>query len=297
MEALRVVTAPRRVQLADAGATWLVSTHAYDGWPAVRARRRFSGWVGTSVQGEWRARRSGLSPLRRLAAAASVPVLRRLERRVLRAATAVYATSPASQADLRRATGREDIGILPIAVDIERFRPATEEAWLETLTRPVLLFVGRADDPRKNIAQLLHAAASLAGMQFVLAGRPPREPTPPNVRVLGDVPDVAEVMRRATLFVLPSRQEGFGIVAAEAMACGLPVVTTPCGGPEELVAASEGGVVTRSFQSSDLASALTRILADRGELQAMRQRARSYIEREHSPAAFRAALGAALIAP
>ena len=71
----------------------------------------------------------------------------------------------------------------------------------------------------KNVAQLLRAAESLPTVQFVLAGTPPRQPAPSNVRVLGEVPDVAEVMRGATLFILPSLQEGFGIVAAEAMGC------------------------------------------------------------------------------
>ena len=74
------------------------------------------------------------------------------------------------------------------------------------------------------------------------------------------------------------------------------MVTTPSGGPEELINASGGGLVSKSFRSSDLASAVTRILEDHDELRAMRMRARSYVEREHSRAAFRSALEAALLA-
>ena len=44
--------------------------------------------------------------------------------------------------------------------------------------------------------------------------------------------ELVDLYRRATLFVMPSRQEGLGIVVLEAMACGLPVVSTRCGGPE-----------------------------------------------------------------
>lgn len=48
-------------------------------------------------------------------------------------------------------------------------------------------------------------------------------------------PEVAEFMRKADLLVLPSLVETFGVVAAEALAVGIPVLATRCGGPEEFV--------------------------------------------------------------
>jgi len=45
--------------------------------------------------------------------------------------------------------------------------------------------------------------------------------------------DVAEMLKRCSFFVMPSKKENFGIAAAEAIACGKPVIVTRCGGPEE----------------------------------------------------------------
>lgn len=63
-----------------------------------------------------------------------------------------------------------------------------------------------------------------------------------HVRFLGEVPpnDVAALMRRSALLVVPSRRETFSLVTAEALASGTPVVATRCGGPEEILTEGTG---------------------------------------------------------
>jgi glycosyltransferase involved in cell wall biosynthesis len=218
-----------------------------------------------------------------------------MERRVLRGAKVVYATSPASRDAIVAASGRRDIGILPIPVDVDRFTPASDQVWAAAVAARRIVFVGRADDPRKNIGLLLDAARLLPDVRVVLAGAPPTSANlPSNVEALGRVEDVAAVLRQGAMLVLPSLQEGFGIVAAEALACGLPVVSTPCGGPEVLVRSSGGGAVTDTFEPVELAGVINALLGSPTDLQVMRRQGRAFIEREHSPDAFRRALAEAL---
>ncbi len=56
--------------------------------------------------------------------------------------------------------------------------------------------------------------------------------------------EVAELMRQADLFVLSSLAETFSVPAAEALACGIPVLSTRCGGPEEFIVDDVGGLVS-----------------------------------------------------
>jgi D-inositol-3-phosphate glycosyltransferase len=283
-------------RLADAGPVWVVSTNAAHGYPALRSGRPFACWIGTGLTDEWAGRRPGLPISRRMALRVNAPVLRTLERRVLRGAERVFTTSSWSRASVARAgsLAESDIGILPIPVDLHRFAPAPDEAWRQTLDEPVLAFVGRADDTRKNVRLLLEALPLLPEVRLLLIGSPPRGPLPSRVEATGTVESVAPHLRRATLFVLPSHQEGFGIAVAEALAAGLPVVTTPCGGPEKLVADSGGGVVLSGFAPEELAAAVRELLADPDRLATMRARGREHVAREHSPARFRELLAAAL---
>jgi glycosyltransferase involved in cell wall biosynthesis len=219
-----------------------------------------------------------------------------MERRVLRGAAQVYGISPWSRTSVARAGGlpEDQVGVLPIPIDLEAFAPAADEEWERTLATPVLAFVGRADDPRKNAGLLLDAVRRLPDVRALLIGSPPAGRLPERVEATGVVPSVAEQLRRATLLVLPSYQEAFGIVVAEALAAGVPVVTTPSGGPESLVEESGGGVVLSEFSPDELAETVSGLLADTERLAEMRRQGREYVAREHSPERFRELLAAAL---
>ena len=297
----QLARAQRIARLARrAGDLWVVAAAAPYGYGAARSGRAYRAWIGTSLGEEWEARRAGLTRGRRLALDANAPLLRRLERVVLQGAERVYATSPASREALAAASSlsANDIEILRIPVDTERFHPEPEADWLARLDRPTVVFVGRGDDPRKNVRLLLeawpaiHAAVPAARLRLV--GRPPLQPLPRGADAVGEVASVAEELVGASLFVLPSLQEGFGIVAAEALAAGVPAVVTPSGGPEELVGRSGGGVVLADFHPDTLADAVVTLLTDEARLLEARGRGRRYVEEQHAPASFRKRLAAIL---
>lgn len=302
IEAVRHARAGPRLasSLRSARSAWVVSTIATAGSPAPGSGRPYACWLGTSLNDEWRGRRGGLGPVRRGAFSASLPALRAIERRVLRRAARLYATGRGSRDALADAGGIDarSIGILPIPVDLERFTPEADDVWAARLECPVLVFVGRASDPRKNVGLLLDALPALRkqypSLTARLVGEPPRAPLPAGAEVIGVVPSVPEHLRTATLFVLPSRQEGFGIVAAEALAAGVPVVSTRSGGPEELIERSHGGRLLETFDPAELTAVVSELLGDADTLIAMRTAGRAYVAREHSPARLRDGLATAL---
>ena len=250
----------------EADQLWVVAATAHYGLAAARSGRPYACWIATSLDAEWAARRPALDPLRRAALAAFGPSLRRYERDVLRGARRVYATSPYTRATVAEAAGLDPaaVELLPIAVDLERFKPIDDDVWSSALARPTLVFVGRADDPRKNAGMLIEAFAALrrrvpeARLRFV--GSPPQATLGPGVETVGVVGDVAEHVRDAAVLVLPSLQEGFGVVAAEAMACGVPVVSTPSGGPEETLSRSSAGRVLDGFSAEELVTVVHELL-------------------------------------
>ena len=283
----------------EATSLWVAAPLATHGLAAPPADRAYGCWLATTLDDEWAARARGLDRGRRLAQGINALVLRPLERRLIREAARVYTISPAARTAIAAAGERDEaeIGILPIPVDIDALVPEPDESWLARLETPVLAFVGRGDDPRKNLPLLLEALplirARIPETRLRLIGRPPAR-VPEGVDALGLVDSIAEPLRESTLFVLPSWQEGFGIVAAEALACGVPVVTTPSGGPEQLVRDSGGGRVLSGFAVEELAETISALLEDVATLRRMRAAGREYVVREHSPDRFRSLLADAL---
>jgi glycosyltransferase involved in cell wall biosynthesis len=289
LQGFRYVARARR-----ADSLWVVAAAAPYGFAAPRSGRPYACWIATSLEEEWRSRIPGLSRSRRYAYSANASLLRRLERRVLAEASLVFGISPASRDALRQAGRRDDVEILPIPIALDRFTPEPDEAWTARLAQPTVVFVGRGDDPRKNVDLLLEAwpaiRSAVPQARLVLVGRAPARAVPTGVEVRGEVADVAVELRRGTLFVLPSLQEGFGIVAAEALACGVPVVSTPSGGPHELIRESGGGDLLGTFTADELAESVVGLLRDSQALLRMRRAGRAYVAEHHSPAAFRTAL-------
>jgi len=122
-----------------------------------------------------------------------------------------------------------------------------------------------------------HVLAVCPDARFVIAG-PPHPSVPKyeldnlvtdlgignHVQFAGQVPDeeLAALYRRASVCVLPSYYEAFGLVAAEAMAFGVPVVATSAGGLPEVVEDGVTGILVPPGDVRALAEAIVRVLDD-----------------------------------
>jgi glycosyltransferase involved in cell wall biosynthesis len=93
------------------------------------------------------------------------------------------------------------------------------------------------------------------------------------VRRLGFEPNVRNLLSISEAFVHPSHSEGFSLAVLEAMAAGLPVVATRCGGPEEIVEDKVSGLLVSVGAPRELAAALRRLLSAPDSARAMGQAA------------------------
>jgi glycosyltransferase involved in cell wall biosynthesis len=126
-----------------------------------------------------------------------------------------------------------------------------------------VLFVGRLDRQKgvdilyKALQRLQHRAFAVVVGAAVVADSRSR-PSPPNARVMGWLARerIAVLCRAADVLVVPSRWEGFGLVALEAMRCGCAVVASRTGGLPEVIEDGVSGLLFDPGDSDQLASLL-----------------------------------------
>ncbi len=100
-----------------------------------------------------------------------------------------------------------------------------------------------------------------------------------TVDMPGFVDHPERFMSRAAVFALSSRSEGLGVVLIEALACGIPVVSTDCPtGPREILGDSAYGILVPVDDPSALAAAILAKLSDAGDRQSLRERAMEFSE-------------------
>jgi glycosyltransferase involved in cell wall biosynthesis len=169
----------------------------------------------------------------------------------------------------------EKISILPLVPD-PFFSPGSEP---RDYPEPFVLAVG-AGEARKNIGFLIDAFARAfpAGdVRLVVVGTPPasRRPTPAHMTLFARVDDLQlrHLYRTAAVVAVPSLAEGFGLVAAEAQACGTPVVAANTSALPEAVGSA--GLLLDPTDPLAWQNALRELVRDAGASARYRALARS----------------------
>jgi glycosyltransferase involved in cell wall biosynthesis len=249
-------------------------------------------FAATTVRQERTALISTARGWRRIWLAAMTAITARIEYRALSLMTHVFAESEYTLGLFSEYVEPRRLQLGPPGVDTRLFAPAAAYA-----SDGYVLSVGRFRDPRKNVRLLMDAYSQLKFLtpqppRLVLVGSSGISPEDmvyahrlgiaDEICVLSDVPlsDLPDIYRGASLFVLASDEEGLGVVILEAMACGLPVISTDCGGPSTAVRHGVTGLLTPVGRAGDLAEAMQSLLVNLDLRRTMGCQARSRVEED-----------------
>ncbi len=175
-----------------------------------------------------------------------------------------------------------DAVIIPNGVETASFRRAsTDPRWMATDSRPVIVFLGRLDEPRKGLSVFAGAIEGvldkMPGARFLIAGR---GDTPEirrqvarfgdSVSFLGGISDEekASLLTGASVYVAPQTGgESFGIVLVEAMAARTAVVASDIPAFRAVLEDGRAGVLFETGSSAALVDQLLGLLADKARLE------------------------------
>ncbi len=266
-----------------------------------------SGWVGKMLARTWGLPHfttfHTLARVKNRALDESVETERRgeIEERIVAQADGIIVSSDHERHSLEELYGarRERIHVIPPGVDLSLFHPvdaAEARARLGLAGRDVLFAVGRMD-PVKGFDVLIRAIPHLKrhrGLQLVLAGGPTggREHrrladlvaslgVADRVSFVGPIPqpELPLYYSAAKVVVVPSHYESFGFVAAEALACGTPIVASRVGGLPTFVHDGVNGLLVPWRTPEAFAERISLLLSNRALRERLAANARSSVER------------------
>ncbi len=177
-----------------------------------------------------------------------------------------------------------DAVIIPNGVETASFRRAsTDSRWMATDSRPVIVFLGRLDEPRKGLSVFAGAIEGvldkMPGALFLIAGRGDAPEIRRQVARFGDSvsflggisdEEKASLLAGASLYVAPQTGgESFGIVLVEAMAARTAVVASDIPAFRAVLEDGRAGVLFETGSSAALVDQLLGLLADKARLEGL----------------------------
>jgi starch synthase len=216
---------------------------------------------------------------------------------ILKRAAAIVSTSQWTASDVRRLYPdcETPIHVMPNPVRLDLFDPAwIEERRSRAGGRVQCLFIG-GDFPRKGGLDLLEAweRGGFSGRAdlTLVTGWPLHSPLPAGVRVQTGIsaytPAWSAVWQTADLFVMPTRNEAFGLVYQEAAAAGLPAIGTRLNAVPEIIDDGITGILVTPVNIGELTAALDRLIGSAELREQLGREARRKIERDADPAVHR----------
>ena len=202
-----------------------------------------------------------------------------MQKKVVKKLKHLVTVSYAARDDIRAAfqLGEHPIEVIHNGIDLDQFRPmgARDDHRLQT-SPPIIMSTASADAPLKGLDTLLNAFAIVlaehpnARLRLIGALKPGGE-TEQKIQSLGikhaiealgrvDTENMVSLYQSATVAVVPSVYEGFGFPAGEAMACGVPLISTDGGALPEVV--GDAGLIVPAQDPRAMARAISGLLND-----------------------------------
>lgn len=183
---------------------------------------------------------------------------------------------------------QKQIHVVPNFINTSRFKNMDKKHFKKAISphdEKLILHVSNFRKVKRiqDIIRAYHKISDRVSAKVILIGDGPERPQMEqlcrelgvcdDIRFLGKQDAIDELLAIADVFVLASERESFGLAALEAMAAGVPVVSSNAGGLPELNIHNETGLVYEVGEVNELAKALEKILSDEELLSTMSEKA------------------------